>query len=119
VAARPENVNVQVRGMSMITGSQDDFGESFGHEHYYYFHRMRPMRHTMMSQSEIFDAYLYNPDEQRPVLIDKQTYLDLRRRSATESPSVPSIDLEDGVLLLLPGPYAVCSTNVASRAVER
>jgi hypothetical protein len=114
IADQPGNAQVRERGLYM-TGPD----ESFGHEYYYYFHRMRPIRRAQVPSLDILQADLYNPDEQRPVLIADKTYHAFLRESSLHPSLIPLVDFQDGNLLLLPGPYAACNVNTASDVAPR
>jgi 4-amino-4-deoxy-L-arabinose transferase-like glycosyltransferase len=97
---------------------------AFGHGHYYYF---RPWEQTRAPADETLSKYLYDPEEQRPVLIAESWYESFKRGVAAGAiPSVPEGGASPGVLklddalLLLPGPYAVCDpTSDFARGPER
>ena len=60
---------------------------------------------------------MYDPAEMRPILVWAPTYQEFRRHAAREDATLspPMVALTDDVLLLLPGPYAVCSADAGAQ----
>src|SRR5262249_39566400 len=98
---------------------------SFGHASNYYLRRVRPW---IMADAAIHDRpwviggiaptpdrYLTDPANWRPVLVKRSSYEALRRvrqvsvESAGDAPIVSAAAMPDEMVLLLPGPYAVCN----------
>jgi hypothetical protein len=92
------------------------------HPLYYYFRRVRPWTRAKDSNPDAIARYLDDPAERRPMLLWDTTYQSfMSARAAAESGlrvSPPMIALPD-VVLLLPGPYAVCSEAAVSHPKVR
>jgi 4-amino-4-deoxy-L-arabinose transferase-like glycosyltransferase len=93
---------------------------AFGHE-LYYFRGLRPWERAQTPTDETLRKYLYDPLEQRPVLVDGPLYTSFTKRlassvvpSARDSRVDPGTVKIDDVRLLLPGVYAVCGDTRAS-----
>jgi hypothetical protein len=87
-----------------------------GHPLYYYYRRIRPWTRAESPTPSALGRYLTDPVERRPVLVWEPTYQEYRRIHGTGA-APAMVTFTDDVLLLLPGPYAVCGPNgrVASR----
>ena len=93
------------------------------HSHYYYFRRVRPWTRTEVPSPELLGRYLDDSSEQRPILVWEPTYQQFQDRpaastSATTQAASASLvfrDIQENVLLLLPGPYRVCSPDAPTR----
>jgi 4-amino-4-deoxy-L-arabinose transferase-like glycosyltransferase len=79
---------------------------TIGHPLYYYFRRVRPWARVESPSPGRLARYLNNPQEQRPILVWQPTYQEFRRMRSDAY--LATVSLTDEVLLLLPGPYAVC-----------
>lgn len=89
--------------------------------HYYYFRTIRPWTRSESPSPARLERYIYDPAEQRPSLVWEPTYQQFQReadaagtpasRQTTSTPMVVFTDVIDNVLLLLPGPYGVCSSE--------
>ena len=92
------------------------------HPLYYYFRRVRPWTRAKDSDPDAIARYLDDPAERRPMLVWDTTYQNfMNARAVAESgrpASPPMVALPD-VVLLLPGPYAVCSTAAVSHTKGR
>jgi hypothetical protein len=93
-----------------------------GHPLYYYFRRVRPWTRAPTPAPEKFPTYLTDEAEMRPILTWEEGYRGFRslqeRTGRAESglASIPMLRFGDDVLLLLPGPYAVCSADAVRPA---
>ena len=99
----------------------DGLERGFGHEHYYYFRKVQPWRLATKASPEKLAEYLYDPAEQRPALVLDSVYQAFLKGDGVAATirgvnSPPLVRLGD-VVLLLPGPYAVCSLQ--SRTADR
>jgi 4-amino-4-deoxy-L-arabinose transferase-like glycosyltransferase len=81
-----------------------------GHPLYYYYRRIRPWTRADTPAPDALARYLTDPEERRPILVWEPTYQEYRRTHAA-SPPTPMVTFTDDVLLLLPGPYAVCAAG--------
>jgi 4-amino-4-deoxy-L-arabinose transferase-like glycosyltransferase len=84
-----------------------------GHPLYYYYRRIRPWIRPPDAQPQDLARYLYDPQEWRPILVWAPRYQEFRRHPASAAAvlSPPMVAFTNDVLLLLPGPYAVCSAE--------
>jgi len=94
----------------------DGLMDGFGHEHYLYFRKIRPWTVAPKPEPEKLAKYLYDPAEQRPSLVLDSVYQQFIREPGALDPSggtlPPMVSFGD-VVLLLPGPYAVCSSEAS------
>ncbi len=89
---------------------------------YYAFRHVRPWARADQPSPDQLERYLADSTEQRPVLVSEQVYQAFRygathaQSSVARSPAMVVFrDLgNNNVLLLLPGPYAVCEADVAN-----
>jgi len=89
---------------------------AIGHPLNYYFRRVRPWTRPAESSAASLERYLYDPAERRPILVWGPTYQAFRRGPGPAAAHVPSpamVAFDHDVLLLLPGPYAVCGADAA------
>ena len=93
---------------------------AFGHEHYYYFRKIRPWEREDPPSFEKIFQYLYDPAHPRPVLLQDAIYQNFMHWAASpegpvsDSAGTPPERVAFGaVVLVLPGPYAVCRTEIA------
>ena len=116
VAAQPEVAALGPRGLWV-----DGLERGFGHEHYYYFRKVPPWLRATKASPEKIAEYLYDPAEQRPMLVLDSVYQAFLHGpdgpAATADANLPPMVSLGDVALLLPGPYAVCSSE-ANRAAE-
>ena len=94
-------------------------GAVMWHPIYYYFRNVRPWTRTESEQPAIFEKYLNDPQEAKPILVWDHHYQDLMRQGAdsgsadrARTASPPMVTFND-MLLLLPGPYAACSSEAS------
>jgi 4-amino-4-deoxy-L-arabinose transferase-like glycosyltransferase len=94
-------------------------GAVMWHPIYYYFRAVRPWTRTESEQPAVFDKYLNDSREPRPILVWDRHYQDLIHHSTesgaaerTRTMSPPMVNFND-MLLLLPGPYAACSSEAS------
>lgn len=95
-----------------------DMPRGIWHPLYYYFRRVQPMTPVATPLDPVLRGYLTDPATPRPILMDEDTYRQLAMQgemaaaSSEQSPPMMSFLLPaDNVLLLLPGPYRVCSSE--------
>jgi hypothetical protein len=88
---------------------------AFGHEHYYYFRKIRPWERADSPSFETIFRYLYDPAHPKPALLQDAIYQDFMHWVASsEGPASNSVAASPPriafgyVVLVLPGPYAVC-----------
>jgi 4-amino-4-deoxy-L-arabinose transferase-like glycosyltransferase len=79
---------------------------AISHSTFYYFERVRPWIRGQSARPDPLPYYLTDSAGQRPVLISRAIYEEYRRQTPTTVPAMRA--LSEDVLLLLPGPYAVC-----------
>jgi 4-amino-4-deoxy-L-arabinose transferase-like glycosyltransferase len=122
VQAKPELQADGPRGMYLDTDGYD-YDTAYSHHYAYYFRTVRPWHRPRQTPPEKVAAYISDPAEQRPVLIETSRYDELitrvRKEAGTRvvlSPAV--VEFETGALMALPGPYAVCGPRApdSSRA---
>jgi hypothetical protein len=105
-----------------VSGFESD---AFGHEHYYYFRRVRPWEREDPPSFARLQQYLYDPAQPRPMFIQDSLYQAFVHRVDSESPRPAHADGSQpmaafgSALLLLPGPYAVCSSQAAALSARR
>jgi hypothetical protein len=92
----------------------DGLMDGFGHEHYLYFRKIQPWTVAPKPEPMKLAQYLYSPGEMRPSLVLDSVYQDFIH--SPESPlqngrALPPMVSFGDVVLLLPGPYAVCSSE--------
>ena len=80
----------------------------FLHSYYYYFRQAGAWESTPAGDAETIAKGLFAAGEQRPILIGDDGYRAVKQKWPEVGQVVPSLALRD-VLLLLPGPYAVCA----------
>jgi 4-amino-4-deoxy-L-arabinose transferase-like glycosyltransferase len=88
------------------------------HPLYYYFRRIRPWVESRDESVEALNRYLYDPAQWRPVLIDEQYYRQFTRAEGSGMRAVgtsPAMITAFDAIVLLPGPYAVCSPEAPLR----
>ena len=109
VNRQPSEAAYAARGLYV-----DGLMDGFGHEHYLYFRKIRPWTIAPKAAPENLGKYLYDPAEMRPSLVLDSVYQTFLREpdspSASGRPLPPMVSFGD-VVLLLPGPYAVCSSE--------
>jgi hypothetical protein len=92
----------------------DGLNNGFGHEHYLYFRNIRPWTVAPKPSPEKLAEYLYDPNEQRPSLVLDSVYQDfLHEPGSPAAGQLPPMVSFGDVVLLLPGPYAACSSETA------
>ena len=114
--ARDCIAQVQTRTAGLAPGLYVDAPPpALPHAHYYYFRTIRPWIRSESPSPARLEHYFYDREESRPILVWEPTFQDFWRRSDTgekagraHAPSPPMVVFGD-VVLLLPGPYAVCS----------
>ena len=95
-----------------------DMPEGIWHPLYYYFRRVQPVTLASAPLDPSIDRYLGDPASPRPVLIDDRVWRDYvaqRRDVAGAAALSPPMVLFLNSVLLLPGPYAACSSEAALR----
>jgi hypothetical protein len=86
----------------------------FLHSYFYYLHHVGGwQRSEALDPAALTDA-LFVPGRQRPVLIGDDDYRAFKAAHEQALQAIPSLGLRD-VLLLMPGPYAVCAPQAPPR----
>ena len=123
VAARSDVAGSAPRGLYVVGFNTPGL---FGHEHYYYFRTIRPWERTESVSFETIHRYLHDPAEQRPMLLKDSVYRDFMNRAdspeaprSTPSATSPPLVTFGDVVLVLSGPYAVCSPEAAGLTAQR
>ena len=95
-----------------------DMPEGVWHPLYYYFRRVQPVTMASVPLDPSIDRYLHDPASPRPVLIDDKVWHEYvaQHRDAAGDPALspPMVSFLNSVLLL-PGPYATCSSEAPLR----
>ena len=98
-----------------------DIPEGIWHPLYYYFRRVPPVVNAETPLDPALDQLLRDPNAARPALVGFSTwraYQQHAREAGETSPSIlapPMVGFLNTVLLL-PGPYAACSSEAVLRA---
>ena len=87
----------------------------FLHSYFYYLHHAGGWERTPVLDQTILNDALFTPGRQRPVLIDDPDYREFKAGHEGALREVPALPLRE-VLLLMPGPYAVCGPRATTRA---
>jgi 4-amino-4-deoxy-L-arabinose transferase-like glycosyltransferase len=93
-----------------------------GHPLYYYFRRVRPWVRPENAPPQELASYLFDREKMRPILVWEPIYQQFRRDPAAGHAAVnspPMVAFGDGVLLLLPGPYADCARTGPALLAQR
>ena len=77
------------------------------HSHYYYFRHLGRWDRAETVVDEVVEEGLFKPGHQRPILIGDADYQAFKARHPGALQALAMLRLRD-VLLLMPGPYAVC-----------
>jgi hypothetical protein len=85
-------------------------GEFISHPLYYYFRRVRPWTSAPSPDPAAIGRHLDEPGAAKPMLVWDSTYQIFMNTQASRPSSPPMVALPD-VVLLLPGPYAVCQNE--------
>jgi 4-amino-4-deoxy-L-arabinose transferase-like glycosyltransferase len=112
VVSQPSGASLRPRGLWV-----DGLNHGFGHEHYFYFRKVQPWTVASKPSPDKLAEYMYDPAEQRPMLVLDSVYQDFLRGADMPSPAPgaalpPMVSFGD-VVLIVPGPYAVCGSEVA------
>lgn len=112
-------IEARVEG-APLPGIYADADGSMWHPIYYYLRGLGPWTHQAVPAPEILDRNLHDPASWRPSLVQEERYREyLRGPEAgrfTRGLSPPMIAIRPSpleYLLLLPGPYSVCSSEAA------
>jgi hypothetical protein len=93
-----------------------DMPQGIWHPLYYYFRRVQPVSSVTTPLDPALRGYLADRATPRPILIDENTYRQLVAQgempAASSEQSPPMLSFLN-TLLLLPGPYRVCSSEAA------
>jgi hypothetical protein len=89
----------------------------FLHSYYYYLRRLGVWDRTDTLDAPALERALFEPGRQRPVMIDDIDYRAFKVDHAETLRAVPVLPLRE-VLLLLPGPYAVCAPSPMARGPQ-
>jgi 4-amino-4-deoxy-L-arabinose transferase-like glycosyltransferase len=117
VNAQPGAGNLGSRGIWV-----DGLDRGFGHEHYFYFRTVRPWTVAAKPSPEKLTQYLYDPAEQRPMLVLDTVYQafmhEYNLAPTTPGAVLPPMVSFGDVVMILPGPYAVCSSEAANKHAD-
>jgi 4-amino-4-deoxy-L-arabinose transferase-like glycosyltransferase len=80
------------------------------HSHYYYFRHLGKWERGDTLDDAVVARGLFEPGEQRPILIGDADYLAFKARHGDALLGLPVLRLREA-LLLMPGPYAVCGQS--------
>jgi hypothetical protein len=89
----------------------------FPYPHYYYFRTIRPWTWADKPSPEGLGRYVTGSAEPRATLVWAPTFLEFHRQASAGGRAMPRPPMivfpgvDPDVLLLLPGPYAVCSVE--------
>jgi hypothetical protein len=86
----------------------------FLHSYYFYLHRLGVWDRSEKLDPPALASALFEPGHQRPVMIGDTDYRAFKADHGDALREIPAIPLRD-VLLLMPGPYAVCGPAPAPR----
>ena len=94
-----------------------DVPEAIWHPLYYYFRRIQPWTLAAAPLDPAIDRHLHDPASARPVFISDRVYRQYAQArsdsgGATGAAGPPMVSFMNS-LLLLPGPYGVCSSEAA------
>jgi hypothetical protein len=94
-----------------------DVPEGIWHPLYYYFRRVQPVTHASVPLDPAIERYLHDPASPRPMLISEATWREYvtQRGAAGGVPLSPPVVQFLNTLLILPGPYASCSSEAVLR----
>lgn len=92
--------------------------EQISHGLYYNFRRVRPWTRRKAAEPDMLARYLGDGPEQRPALVSESVYRDFIRAQPRGSFAPPAREAFDGVLLLMPGPYAACVAGPFERGAR-
>jgi 4-amino-4-deoxy-L-arabinose transferase-like glycosyltransferase len=95
-----------------------DMPEGIWHPLYYYFRRVQPLTEATAVDEARIDSYLVDPATPRPILIADARWREHQawRARAGRPPLSPPLMPFLNSLLLMPGPYARCSTEAVLRS---
>jgi hypothetical protein len=97
-----------------VDSDAPDYETPFNHQYAYYFRDVNPWKRPRTAPPSRLAQYVFDPAEERPVLISEVRYREFLRTTMGGRESTPNLAaLESDVLLLLPGPYSVCLTEIA------
>lgn len=97
-----------------------DMPEGIWHPLYYYFRRLEPLTEASKADEELLDSYLVDPAMPRAILIADARWREHQewRARAGRAPLSPPLMPFLNSLLLMPGPYARCSTEAVLRSAR-
>lgn len=97
-----------------------DMPEGIWHPLYYYFRRVEPLTEASKVDEALIDSYLVDPSTPRPILIADARWREHQawRARAGHAPLSPPLMPFLNSLLLMPGPYARCSTEAVLRSTR-
>ena len=97
-----------------------DMPEGIWHPLYYYFRRVEPLTEAAKVDEALIDSYLVDPATPRPILIADARWREHQawRARAGQAPLSPPLMPFLNSLLLMPGPYASCSTEAVLRSTR-
>ena len=104
---------MQVRARELAAGRRPPSIFAIGeqkwmlHSHYYYFHHLGKWERSELLDERVVERGLFSPGEERPILIGDADYQTLKGTHGAALLAVPALRMRE-VLLLMPGPYAIC-----------
>ena len=112
--------HVQQENQTASAGLLIDMPEGIWHPLYYYFRRVRPVSFAATPLDPAIDLSLHDPSRAKPILLSDTTWREyVTQRSAVWAPGDPALRPPMvaflNSVLLLPGPYAACSSEAALR----
>jgi len=116
-AIRDCGVRLRTSGADVGDGFYNAASDRVYHSYFYYLRHLGPWVEARHPQPDELNRRLHAPGEQTPVLMSQRDYNDramaVSRASlsaATSSARAPSagITINDGIVVLLPGPYEAC-----------
>ena len=117
VDAQPGAAALRARGIWV-----DGLQRGFGHEHYFYFRKVQPWTVAQEPSPDKLTEYLNDPAEQRPMLVLDSVYQafmhEYNLAPTTPGATLPPMVSFGDVVLILPGPYAVCSSEAANKRAD-
>ena len=106
-------------GMPEPIGMFVDVPEGLWHPLFYYYRSIQPWVVASTPLDPAIERYLHEPGAQRPLLVSDAVFEAYRREREASGLSrelSPPLVASINTLLLLPGPFGVCSTEASLRA---
>jgi 4-amino-4-deoxy-L-arabinose transferase-like glycosyltransferase len=80
----------------------------FLHSYFFYLHKVGGWQGVTVADDRAVEQGLFTPGLQRPIMMGDPEYQAFKQRRGESLQAVPALALRE-VLLLMPGPYAVCA----------